>query len=397
MFSRFMETLSLKRYGPLVGIDLGARSVKLLQLSEQNGRLSVIGAARIDLVLGADSEAQSSIIRDQLRSIINSGAFTGRKCVVSLPRSDVHIQAVRLPSMSEEELAEAAAWEASQRFNIPRDQMKSDYVRTGMPVQGGENREEVLLIAASYDTLNQRLNPIVEAGFRPIAVDADFTAHARVFSRQARREADIDQVRAVIDIGYSGSTISILRGDQIAFSKSIEVGGAVFNQVIAEHLQIDETAAAELRTARVAMMALDGGAESSKDVAGALDPSTDRAVYDAVRPVINKLVKEVMLCLRYYGVTFRGRAPKCIILTGGDSLEPHLAETIEHTCNVDCSYDDAAGVLQRLLPQLQTKLHREPGPAACWSLAAGLSMRGLTRPGRAELPVASENAKEVAA
>lgn len=366
----------------LVGIDIGDRGVRLIQLSEQHGRLLVIGAARIDAgPIGDDNGGRAAhLLTEQLRSVISSGVFIGRRCVVSLPRNDIQIQAVRLPTMREEELAQAAAWEAAQRFSIERERLQCDYIRTSMLGSTQEGREEVLLVGAPTALITERLDPFVQAGFRPAAVDTGFSATARLFSRMCRREADRDNVRAILDVGYSGSIITILRGDQIAFSKAIDIGGSRFNEVVAEHLQIEHKAAAELRAARIAAASrASDPVEQSEN--GAFDPATDRAIYEAVRPVIGKLVKEVVLCVRYYGVTFRGHPPKTIILTGGDAPEPHLAEVVEHGCKVQTATDDEYGTLTSLLPQIESRLHRDPGPAACWSQAAGLSLRGLSRRG----------------
>ena len=241
---------------------------------------------------------------------MSSGMFLGRRCVVSLPRDDVRVQAVRLPSMRDDELEQAAAWEAAQRFGIEREKLTCDYVRTSMLGSVQEGREEVLLVGVPTERVKERLEPLLETGFRPIAVDVGFGALARAFSRRNRREDDRESTRAILDVGYSGTSITIVRGDQIAFNKAIDIGGAQFNQVVAEHLQIDKTAAAELRAARIAEATGGDGGDRAGQYEQVFDSSTDRAVYEASRPLIGKLVKEVVLCLRYYGVTFRGRPLK---------------------------------------------------------------------------------------
>src|SRR5690606_3485124 len=148
------------------------------------------------------------------------------------------------------------------------------------------------------------------AGLRPSAVDTGFGALARLFSQQFRRESDRQHVRAVLDVGHSGSTITILRGEQIAFCKPLNIGGKLVNKAASEHLQMDPAAAADLRIVRiVAEEAARTGrqarcelAESGDDLSGlpAIDNATDRAVYEAVRPLVGDLTREVTLCLRYY-------------------------------------------------------------------------------------------------
>ena len=55
-------------------------------------------------------------------------------------------------------------------------------------------------------------------------------------------------------------------------------------------------------------------------------------------------------------------AAETIMLTGGDALEPHLAELVEHNCKSETAFDDPSGTLTVLLPQIESKLHRDPGP-----------------------------------
>lgn len=349
----------------LVGVDLGTRAIKMLQVREHGGALDVLGAASIELT---DQDDSGDDLSSRIRASFAAGRFTGRKCVVSLPRSDINLQSIRLPKMPVEELQQAVAWEASQRFGIDRAAMEVDYIRTGACVQSGENREEILIIAASHDVIHERLAPLQAANVRPVALDTGFAALVRLFGRHARRREDTD-VRAVVEVGASGATVMILRGDQVALCKPIAIGGDSFNRAVAEHLQIDMRQARGLRAQRIA------GSLAGTDAGG--DQATDRAVYEAVRPLMGDLVKDVMLCQRYYGVTFRGHPPKEIILTGGDGLEPSLDMMITQACKIPVVFDDERASLDRMAKS--ERAVRLDCPAARWAAAAGLSLRGIGR------------------
>ncbi len=377
----------------------------MLQVREKAGRVDVVSAARIDVDLrhltesgegvnAADDAAPlerrsdagpHGVLEQQIRAAFAAGGFSGARCVVSLPREDVCLQSVRLPKMPDEELRQTALWEASQRFGLDRNAMQVDFIRTGAMLQSGESREEVILIAASHAAIYARVEPILAAGLRPVAVEAGFSALVRTFSRQARREADRANVRAVVEVGESGSTVLILRGDQVAFCKPIAIGGRHFNLAVADHLQMEPKHAEELRCARIAAAAAaqlnHAGARDANGSAtiGGADPATDRAVYEAVRPLMGDLVKEVTLCLRYYGVTFRGHPPDHIIITGGDGLEPKLGEVMANACKAPVVFDDSSNVLAHTLPAIRTSLNRTPGPASGWAVALGLSLRGINK------------------
>ena len=356
----------------LVGIDYGSRAIKLLQLREDSRGLRVVGAGRVDVHDSRRLDEDPQALTDQLWGAFASGGFTGRRCVISLTRSEVRVQSVRLPRMPDDELKQAAVWEASQRFGFDRGSMEVDIIRTGAEIQSSEGREEVLLIAVPHTAINARVEPLLAAGLRPVAIETHFTALARAFSRPSFSSSFGQPVRAVVDVGASGSTVMILRGDQIAFCKPIAIGGQHFDQAVAEHLQMEIEAARSLRVARIA------SAREQADEPPDADASIERAEYDAVRPLLGSFAKEVMLCIRYYGVTFRGHPPEQLILTGGDGLEPRLDETLAEQCKIPVTFEQQ-GPAAALLKGIQAAIHRGPWPLPCWAVAAGLSMRGLAQ------------------
>ena len=195
-----------------VGIDIGTRAAKVVQIREHGGGLEVVGAGRVELRSPPTDADGRRDLTDQLRGAFASGGFTGRRCVVSLPRRDVHMQSVRLPKMPDAELRQAAVWEAAQRFGFERNEMEVDIIRTGASVQG-ENREEVLLVAVSHEAIHTWVEPIMAAGLRPLAVETGFTAAARIFGQMPHQGPD-DDVRAVVDVGVSGSTVSPSRPER---------------------------------------------------------------------------------------------------------------------------------------------------------------------------------------
>lgn len=375
----------------LLGVDWGTSAMRILQVRQQSAKLQVVGAGEVPLQdKEQNSEMDATRLTEHIRAAFATGGFTGRRCVVSLPRQDVCIQSVRLPKMPDDELHQAAAWEASQRFGFDHGAMEIAALRTGASLQSGENREEVLIIAASHAVLKPRLKIIMDAGLRPVAVDTHFAALGRIFSRQYRREADQQHVRAVLDLGRSGATLMILRGNQVSFCKPLSTNGAKFDEAVADHLQMDVAAASELRAGRILR-------RSNNTNESNIDPSTERAVYEAVRPLMSDLVKEVTLCLRYYGVTFRGRPPSQILISGGDGLEPNLGEMLSSACKIPVAYDDEENTLASLNHDIQAVLHRSAGPAACWAVAAGLSVRSLAASNTSPTTTTKQNMRGAAA
>ena len=112
---------------------------------------------------------------------------------------------------------------------------------------------------------------------------------------------------------------------------------------------------------------------------------------EAIRPSLGGFMKEVMLCIRYYGETFRGHPPGRIILTGSEAREPHLEEALADHCKIPVVFEDDGLPLGSLVEQIHSQHLRNPGPTGSWAVAAGLSLRGL--PGRARAGKGSASAR----
>ena len=345
-----------------VGVSFDDDVVRLVQIREQGGGLAVVGAAQRESdAEGVDPERLATVLRDA----IVSGGFVGRRCIISLPERDVFLQSMQLPAMSDAELGEAVAWESSQRMGVARDAIQSDWIRTGADDVQASTRSEVLAIAVRRSVLDMKLEALMSAGLRPMAVDTHFGGISRLFSRHHRRDVDQDTSRAVLHVGEHASTMLVLRGESIAFCKRIETGGRTFDDTVADRLCLEPRAAGELRLARLRQDASD------------IDPATDRALREAIRPVTAELAHQVLLCLRYASVTFRGLTPHRLISTGKHGHEPALLEALESTCGVPVHVDDAQGSLADLRTGLTSALQRDAGMIGAWAAVAGLSLRGV--------------------
>ncbi|MFG0331364.1 MAG: pilus assembly protein PilM [Phycisphaerales bacterium] len=350
-----------------IGVDFGASGVKLLQLRHGRAGLHVVAAARQDYPedLSEDPATRHRQVVETLRAATRSAPFEGRDCVCSLSVGDLMLRATRFPKLGADELSKAAHWEAADRFNIPVEDLQVDWIRAGEVRQGEEIRDEVLLIAVRRPIVEAHLNALIECRLRPIAVDAPFAATTRCLNRALRRASDSETVRMIVDIGAAGATVMITRGQGIAFLKPVDIGGAQMNRAVAAALDLDVNAAAQLRRERMRQSAERGGE--------LLDDRVDRALYEAVRPLLHDLAQEAALCLRYYSVTFRGVRPELVLVAGGDGAEPHMCEALSQVLKIETQVAHSLENIDTSAVELGVDRRYERCPQ--WSVATGLSLR----------------------
>jgi type IV pilus assembly protein PilM len=98
------------------------------------------------------------------------------------------------------------------------------------------------------------------------------------------------------------------------------------------------------------------------------DPEVTASIARAVRPVVERLVSELSLCVRYHSVTFRGQPLARLVLGGGEATEALLA-AISERLNLKCELSEPLRGLEGA---------RGAGRAGQWDVAAGLAWRETT-------------------
>jgi type IV pilus assembly protein PilM len=340
---------SIGRNTPPIGVDIGRQSVKLAQRVRpaEPGRPAALATSRQPLPAGLSpkDEGYHQWVGSAVRTAIEQGSFVGRRCVSSLPTGCVMLKNLRLPTMPGDELRDAVDWEM-------RDRLKSDvevtvqYLRAGEVRQGEDVREEIIALATEVPFVERHVDMLCEAGLAPLAVEVPVTALARAFAADAA-----EGVHAILDVGYASSKLLILRDGVVTFYKHIEIAGQTFDTAVANHLSMSPQDASQLRReSRVGESGIDRH-----------NPA-ERALYEALRGPVTELSQEIELCLRYFGVTFRGPRPSELQLVGGEAAQSWLRYLLSDTSGMDVMPADASdGVLGDAAPS--------------WALAIGLSSR----------------------
>ncbi|MFK7790815.1 MAG: type IV pilus biogenesis protein PilM [Phycisphaeraceae bacterium] len=149
-----------------------------------------------------------------ISAALRRGKFTGRQSVSALPAELLRYKTLRLPPMPEEDMAQAVAWEAAERFQLTENQSLQHY-RAGQVNQGNEKREEIILLAAENSGVHDHALALKHAGLQPIAIDATAAALSRLLGNE--------QATLTIHLGQSVAEIIGHRGEQVIFDKPIDL------------------------------------------------------------------------------------------------------------------------------------------------------------------------------
>jgi type IV pilus assembly protein PilM len=347
-----VDLMSRQRCSP-IGVDIGSRSIKLLQFDASRTR--VHEASRWDLPseAAANPGRQDDRIVEAIGRATEGRLFRGRRAVLCLGAGSLFVQNIRVTHATGDELRKIVQFEAAGRLPYACNEAEMRFFEADDVRQGDTLRREVILLACHRSTLDRMLSIADRTGLRAEAVDVEPQAVLRCYRRQYRREDDRQRRMMFVTIGESNTVVVIARGGEPMFVKYIDLGGRHFDDAVARHLKMAPADAAALRRHN------GDRREESRD------PEIVRSVAESVRPVVDKLVHEISLCVRYYSVTFRGQ-PLVQVLLGGGEADETLAAAIGSSLEVPCDVGDPLRPFEK-------------GPAngrmGQWDIAAGLALR----------------------
>ena len=358
-----------------IGLDLGADSIKMLQMQRGSGhvRVSACGRWQVPASVAANPSQYRQAASSAIRKMLQEGKFRGRRSVSALSSDQLTIKNVRLPMMPAGELPDAILWEAKDRFDFEVSRDRLAYFNAGEVRQGTETGLEIIMMAVPPEVLEDHMALLSDSGLSPEHIDAQPVALFRTFERFLRRRADDDTVSVLVDIGLNTTRVVVARGRQIVFVKSVDIAGRKLNEAVAKRLNLGYEEATELR-ARI-MREFESRDFADKDSKASMAPdSISWSVYDALRAEAELLAREVSLCLQYCLVTFRGLRPGKITVTGGQAYDPALMELLSKNLNLEC----VIGRPMRNIDVSAADVGADRRGMMCeWAVCSGLAIRDM--------------------
>ena len=352
-----MNIFRLRR--PLLGIDLGASSLKAVRLlpSRQGIKLDYIvlvdlpyrngGGADRDGVLAFRSLAEDRKVR-RSRSVIN--AF-GKPPL---------IRRLTLPTMPKKELKEAVKWEAKKLIHLPMEEVLLDFLTMSGPEVGGQQEQEILLVAAEKDMIAYVIRQTRRAGLRVVAVDA--SPLSLLHAARHNYPDDLHKTLILIDIGAIKTEINIAKDSFLRFTRTVQFGGHDLTASLEKQLGLSFEEAERLKKEQ-------GIEAPGEDI-------TDDASFTRFREVlkakVDHLILEVQRSIDYYRTLFRDPMEGKIILTGGTSLMPGFSSHFSSYFDIPIQVDDP---LNGLICGTAAEPYRNIAPR--FTSCIGLALREL--------------------
>ncbi len=167
---------------PIVGLDIGFSTIKVLQIEPTGKKLRVTGYGscgfdsdniKDGVILDPEKLAKSAHELFQKHII---GDISTRRVAVGIPSSRTFTRIMTLPIMKAKEQAEAVKQEAEQYIPIPVDQLYLDYE----VISQTEEEQELLVVAAPKKLVDSYLHLVHILGLEPVAFEPSTKSTSRL-------------------------------------------------------------------------------------------------------------------------------------------------------------------------------------------------------------------------
>jgi len=305
---------------PVLGLDISSTSVKLLELSQQGERFRVESYGVKALPPNAVVEkniAEVEAVREALEGVVAQAKTKVKLCAVAVAGSAVITKVIEMPAGQTEDMLELQiADEADQYIPYPLEEVALDFEVLG-EAEGNPEQIEVLLAACRRENVDLRVEALEAAGLKPKVVDVEAYSMERAFRLIAEQlEDQDDQVVAVVDIGSTMTTLSVLVDGKTVYTREQLFGGKQLTEEIQRRygLSVEEAGLAKKQ----------GGLPDDYD-AEVLDPFKDA------------VVQQVTRSLQFFFSSSQYNDVDHIVLAGGVASLEGLGELIEEKLGTQAS------------------------------------------------------------
>ncbi len=218
----YESILGLKK--PIMGLDIGYQTLKVMQLSGEGAFARLSGVVEIAIEPRTltkegikDKKTLATKILEGLKSA-KPHPISARVVSSALPESLVFTKSIDIPKMTENEINKNIPYQASEFFPVPANELYLDWQIVGtLP---DKNHVDVLVVGAPKIILNSLAETIKLAGLELASMETKPVSDAR-----ALISANDSGPYLLLDIGAKSSSIICFDQGTIKLTSTVACGG----------------------------------------------------------------------------------------------------------------------------------------------------------------------------
>jgi len=354
----------------LVGVDLSDRSVRVVHVVRRGSKVARIQSGeRMLSNLELKPPERRAALRGALRDLVRELGLRGRHAAAAVSGNEVVIRRMTLPEMSRADLLDALTLECRKHVNFPIEDSEIRYEVLGRSDRAGNPELLLSVCVAHRRRLDEVREAVEEAGLRPSLLTTRPVA-LRALVR-ATDAVPSGEVVAYLDMGGTNTHITVLKGNDIRFSREFGVGGVTLTEAL-RAIVVPGQGTIELSFDEAEALKRAHGIPIGQEEAGHSGRIPLSAVSVMLRPILERLARELWNSFDYCNEQFQGEAVTRLVLLGAGASVRNLAEYLTGVLKIPVVRADLAESMTSALRR--PKQGTSAGSATPSELGLGLAL-----------------------
>jgi len=299
----------------LLGIDIGARSIKLVEVKRRNPpKIAALGA--IPTPTGALENGvivNSDAIGRVLRALWQQSGAETRQAATVVSGKNIITRYIKLPKMTPKEVESTLKWDAEKYVPVSdNSNLIMEHMILGEMEEDFTSQIRVLLVAAPRQMVNSAYEAFKLAGLELAAVEIEPISLWRSLGRNivlsTNQAVKQDEAFIVLDIGAKGSNFTVFQGKDLKFSRYIATGGDSITQFLMQGAGLDFESAQAIKEKEGELLSPESLKDSTEE-----KNQLCQLIQDGIAP----LMSEISRSIDFYRSQFNKTQPKALVLSGG--------------------------------------------------------------------------------
>ena len=320
-------------------IDIGYRYIKVIQIrKKKNNDITIINYGIGDTPKGCIKNGDiidKEKVTAEIKKIILQKGIYGKEAKILISGTSIITRILLIDEVPEAEIDKHAWEEIKAYLPINFSEHTVDYKVLGVVNVGTQKKLKLFVTAVAKKIISNYVDILQSLGLKPLAVDTPANSVSKFFLKEIEDpETELWKMRnktrkvnrnafAVMDLGSETTIVNVLNNKTPEFNRVLSLGSSNIDRVITESLDIDQNEKAEAFKRTY-------GIVRKKDVNNDLEWQCS----EAARSVLDEIMKQTKLCLKFYKDRCAGVQISKVYLIGGGSGMKGLLDYFEENLDV---------------------------------------------------------------
>lgn len=300
----------------LVGVDVCATSVKLVDIQRQQGIFHLKSYGIEKLLPGTVVDkliVDTEVVGEAISQLARRCKVSGSAAATAVSGSAVITKIIDMDAVLNDVEREAQIrLDADQYIPYPLDEVNLDFEVLG-PSLIDENLVQVLLAASRSENVDQRVDALAFGGLKTEIMDIESHAIERAFGLIVDTLPNLPELVALVDVGHNQTTLYVAKDGEFVYSREQLFGGSQLTEAIQNRYGLSYEEATLNKRERTL---------------------PDDYYPEVLVPFMESVIQQVTRSLQFYFSSSQYNSIDHVVLSGGTSSIPGLSDMVEQKLNI---------------------------------------------------------------